>query len=372
MRRNRMVPVALAVMASSGHLAYPAWLAVASRRHPRPVPPPDPPHWPDLTAVVPAFREAGVIAAKVADLRANGYPGSLRVVVVADGDDETAHRARRAGADVVAPTQRLGKAQALNLALEHVRSPIVVLTDANNRLRHGSLAALARPFTDPRVGAVAGDKGEPDAGEGLYWRFESWLKAHEWRLGSTIGLIGELAAVRTDAWQPIPADVATDDLWLALDLNDRGYRIAYEPRAMAQEPTAASLGQQWERRTRSVAGALHIFRRRFRQLGPAGGTFAVQIWGHRLGRYTVAPAAHVALIVWAAIGARRQLLARAVLAAHLLGAGVLAGRHSRLHAHMPLPLVAAEEVLVLQAVAVGGVVRYLRGDRRTMWPRVER
>ena len=202
----------------------------------------------------------------------------------------------------------------------------------------------------------------------LAWNFGDCFR----RLEEIVRRRVRLAAVRTDAWRPSPADVATDDLWLALDLNDRGYRIAYEPRAMAQEPTAASLGQQWERRTRSVAGALHIFRRRFRQLGPAGGTFAVQIWGHRLGRYTVAPAAHVALIVWAAIGARRQLLARAVLAAHLLGAGVLAGRHSRLHAHMPLPLVAAEEVLVLQAVAVGGVVRYPRGDRRTMWPRAER
>ena len=48
--------------------------------------------------MVPAYREAGVIAAKIDDLRANGYPGSLEILVVADGDPETAAAAERAGA----------------------------------------------------------------------------------------------------------------------------------------------------------------------------------------------------------------------------------------------------------------------------------
>ena len=48
---------------------------------------------PDLTVLVPAYREAGVIAAKIEDLRANGYPGALDILVVADGDPETAEAA---------------------------------------------------------------------------------------------------------------------------------------------------------------------------------------------------------------------------------------------------------------------------------------
>ena len=118
-----------------------------------------------------------------------------------------------------------------------------MISDANNRLAPGALAALVEHFADPAVGAVAGEKLEDDGGggESLYWRFESWLKQREDRLGTTIGLVGEISAIRAEAWRPIPPDVATDDFWAALDIIEQGYRIAYEPRARALDPAAASL-----------------------------------------------------------------------------------------------------------------------------------
>src|SRR5918993_95731 len=202
----------LAGSAGAGHLLYPAVLGVVSGRRPRPEPPAEPEAWPPLTAVVPAYREAGVIADKVADLRANGYAGSLAIVVVAE-DGETACAAREAGATVVEPRERLGKAQAVNLGVAEAGTDLVVLTDANNRLAPGSLALLVRHLLDPRVGAVAGEKVEADAGgEELYWRFESWLKQREWALGTTIGIVGELVGLRRSAWHPIPRDISSDDL----------------------------------------------------------------------------------------------------------------------------------------------------------------
>ena len=180
--------------------------------------------------------------------------------MVADGDPETAAAAERAGARALTGPERLGKSQALNRGFEEADTPIVVISDANNRLVPGALAAAVEHFADPHVGAVAGEKIEDDGGggESLYWRFESWLKQREDRLGTTIGLVGELAAIRPTAWRPIPADVAIDDLWTALDINEQGYRVAYEPRARALDPAAGSLSAQWERRTRIVSGALHV------------------------------------------------------------------------------------------------------------------
>ena len=209
----------LAAAAASGHLLYPAWLAWRTRggrgrvpAAPRPAGPGDAP---DLTVVVPAYREAGVIAAKIDDLRANGYPGSLEILVVADGDPETAAAAERAGARALTGPERLGKSQALNRGFAEATTPVVVISDANNRLAPGALAAVVEHLADPAVGAVAGEKLEDDGGggESLYWRFESWLKQREDRLGTTIGLIGELSAIRAEAWRPIPGDVAIDDLW---------------------------------------------------------------------------------------------------------------------------------------------------------------
>ena len=230
--------------AGAGHVLYPAWLAWRTRGGRGRAGPACRPvvstTAPPLTVLVPAYREAGVIGTKVEDVRANGYPGPLDIVVIADGDPETAAAAELAGARALTGPERLGKSQALNRGFGEAATEIVVITDANNRLAPGALAAVVEHFDDPAVGAVAGEKLEDDGGggESLYWRFESWLKQREDQLGSTIGLIGELSAVRAEAWRPIPPDVAIDDLWAGLDIIEQGYRVAYEPRARALDPAA--------------------------------------------------------------------------------------------------------------------------------------
>jgi biofilm PGA synthesis N-glycosyltransferase PgaC len=380
---------ALVAAASAGHLLYPAWLAWRTRGGRKGGVGPGPAHGeasPDVTVVVPAYREAGVIEGKVDDVRANGYPGVLEILVVADGDPETAAAAERAGARALTGPERLGKSQALNRGFEEATTPIVIITDANNRLAPGALAAAVEHFSDPAVGAVAGEKVEDDGGggESIYWRFESWLKQREDELGTTIGLVGELAAIRAEAWRPIPPDIATDDFWVALDIVEQGYRIAYEPRARAFDPAAESLALSWERRIRSVSGALHIMVRRRRQLRPSAGLVAAELWGHRLVRYTVGPLAHLTLLALAVSKVRSSALARVFLLANACAcAGLIVGTQAAgleddpqagptLRGLLVGASAGAGQVMFLQGVALGGMVRYLRGDRSTMWSTVER
>lgn len=380
----------LVAAATAGHVLYPAWLAWRTRGgRGRVAPVPTlggSGTVPDLTVVVPAYREAGVIASKVEDLRANGYPGALEILVVADGDPETAEAAQRAGARALTGAERLGKAQALNRGFEEATTSVVVISDANNRIVPGALAAAVAHFADPEVGAVAGEKVEDDdgGGESIYWRFESWLKQREDRLGTTIGLVGELAAIRAEAWRPIPRDVATDDFWTALDIIEQGYRITYEPRACAVDPAADSLAVSWERRIRSVSGALHVMSRRRRQLLPSAGLVAAELWGHRLVRYTVGPLAHLTLLVMAISKVRSSTVARAFLLANMAAsAGLIVSARDGERADtastgatgrgmLAAASAGAGQVMFLQGVALGGMVRYARGDRSTMWSTVER
>lgn len=320
-----------------------------------------------MTALVPAYRETSLIAMKVADLRSNGYPGELDVLVVAD-DEETAAAARDTGARVVSEGARGGKARAINLGFHSCNNPIVVLSDANTSLDPGSLARLARWFSDPSVGAVAGEK-RLRGGEGAYWRFEGWLKRRESARGTTIGLVGELAAVRRSCFIPLPTDLAVDDLWLALDVIEQGKRIVYEPGALAQEDPSGSLAADWERRTRVVSGGLDVIWRRRKLLVPGSGGVADQLWGHRLIRLSAGPLAHLLLLVWALKGARTGI-ARVFLAPHALAALALA-RQAAGDAPGPLGRVAAQ-VVFLQAVAIGGLARYLRRDRPALWPKQDR
>lgn len=360
----RAAPVALlAAVAATGHLLYPAFLHLRTRRLPDEEPltmvevPP-------LTVVVPAYREEAVIEAKVADLRANGYPGRLDVVVVAD-DHLTAEAAAATGAHVISDGQRHGKAVALNRGMSAAATDLVTLTDANTLLRPGSLGAMVRWFVDPSVGAVAGEKSVRDAGEAAYWRFESWLKRREARTGATVGLVGELATVRRSAFRPLPADLSVDDLWLALDILEQGLRIVYEPAARAEEDAQPSRGGEWERRTRIVAGTIDVLGRRRRLLAPRHGMLAAQLWGHRLVRSTLGPLSHLVLLLVAVGAAPRNAAARLVVAAHASSL-VAAVRVQRGRAQHPIGSFAGQ-ALFLQAVALGGIVRYLRGNRSALW-----
>ncbi len=366
---NRALLVCLVGLAGTGHVLYPTLLHAVTRLRPDPSPP-DVQGWPELTVVVPAYRETTVIGAKVEDVCANGYPGEVEVVVVAD-DPETAVAAGRAGARVLTSDTRRGKAEALNRGIEIAGGTAVVVTDANTRLVPGSLQALVRWFADPSVGAVAGEKTVVGVtGEGAYWRFESWLKRREARTGTTIGLVGELAAVRRETFRPLPSDLAVEDLWMALDVVEGGWRIAYEPAAVAVEEPSPGWRDDWERRTRVVSGTLDVLWRRRSLLAPRQGLVAAQLWGHRAVRSSFGPVAHLLIVLWAFTKCRRSRLAALTLTSHgfvaLCAVRTLRGtRQSRFERLVG-------QALFLQAVGLGGLTRYLRHDRPALWPKPER
>ena len=364
-----------ALLASVGPVLYPLGLWLVARRRPDPIPPA---HlsWPTLTCVVAAYRESGVIAAKVADLLAQDYPSMVELVVVAE-DAPTADAARRAGAHVVQPPDRVGKSAALGLGVAAGTGEVIVVSDANATLAPGSLRALGRWFDDPTVGAVAGEKRvrslASGAGEGAYWAFESRLKRWENRMGSSVCLVGELGAVRRSLWRDVPADVAVDDLWIALDVVEQGARVVYEPAAVAHEDPSPTLADDVQRRTRIIAGAIDVLWRR-RALLRGHGQVSLQLWGQTVVRSACAPSAHVLLAICSLAAARRGPR-RAPLAA-LLALGHIVGATATVaHAAdrpLPGPLAPVGQFGLLQAVALGGLWRFLRGEQLGRWPKLDR
>src|SRR5690606_23348876 len=113
---------------------------------------------------------------------------------------------------------RVGKAGALNAAVETSEGEILVFSDANSIFAPHTLRALLAPFGDPAVGGVAGNQVYTSAnengatgglGERLYWAFDRQLKVYESRAGNVISATGALYALRRDLFQGIP-DGVTD------------------------------------------------------------------------------------------------------------------------------------------------------------------
>ena len=189
---------------------------------------------PEVTLLIAAYNEQEIVAEKMANCRALEYPaGKLRITWITDGStDRTVELlAAYPDATVLHDARRGGKTAALNRALEHIRTPLVVFTDANTMLNPEAVTEIVRCFEDPQVGCVAGEKRVADAGgagaaatEGVYWKYESKLKELDYRLYSAVGAAGELFAVRRGLWQTLPEDTLLDDFVCSMLIAAQGYR----------------------------------------------------------------------------------------------------------------------------------------------------
>lgn len=246
------------------YLGYPLLIAVLARLFPRkdryatPTPPP-------VTLLIAAYNEDLVIEGKIRNSLASDYPREkLQVLVVTDGSsDSTPELVRgfaRDGVKLLHDPKRGGKMAAINRALPQADGEIIVFSDANNHYRPDAISKLVAPFNDPSIGAVSGAKmiegqdANLGASEGLYWKYESFIKKQESRLGSCTSASGEILAIRKSAYRKPPDNVINDDFYIAMQILRQGYRFVYAPEAISYERVSPSARDEVIRRARINAG----------------------------------------------------------------------------------------------------------------------
>jgi cellulose synthase/poly-beta-1,6-N-acetylglucosamine synthase-like glycosyltransferase len=242
---------------------------------------------PRVSLVVAAFNEGAVIERKVANARALGYP-ELEVIVASDGStDDTVTKA--ASADVVLELPRGGKIRAQDAAVERARGEIVAFSDANSFWEPDAMSELVAPFDDPKVGYVCGQvRFTNEAGdnqEGVYWRYEMWIRAMESRLAGVTGGNGAIYAVRRDAYIHVDPRMG-HDLSFPFNMVKRGWKPVYAPAARAQEKMVPTIEGEFRRKRRMQSHMWPILLRGG-LLGLKGypPLYALEIYSHRVLRY---------------------------------------------------------------------------------------
>ena len=152
---------------------------------------------------------------------------------------------------------------AINRVIPFVTTDFVVFSDANTLLNRDCIREIIQHYKDPTIGAVAGEKvvsdqsgeaGVAGAGEGLYWKYESFLKKMDARFYSVVGAAGELFSIRTALFEPVQKQVLLDDFIISMKICKKGYRVMYEPKAFATEAPSFSLKEEQKRKIRISAG----------------------------------------------------------------------------------------------------------------------
>lgn len=267
-----------------------------------------PPYEPDVTLVVAAYNEEGVMTAKIENTLALDYPAhKRRLLFITDGSTDATPEiiGRYPDIQLLHANKRGGKTAALNRAMEHVQTPYVIFCDANTLLNADAIRNIVKHYADETVGGVAGEKkviSDDSSGaaatEGIYWKYESYLKKLDAELYSVVGAAGELFSIRTALFQPVEEEVILDDFVISLRINLKGYRIAYAPDAYAMETPSDNIAEEHKRKIRISAGGfqsivmlralLNFFRFPL---------VSFQYISHRVLRWTLSPLSLLLLLV---------------------------------------------------------------------------
>jgi len=289
------------------HVGYPlllgllAWLrGRRSRPWARPLPDDE---LPTVSVIIAAYAEQDVIAERVANIRALDYPPQLLELIIAcDGSpDETAARAREAGADVVLELPRGGKIRAQDTGVERAAGEIVAFSDANVTWEPDALRRLVAPFAEPRVGYVCGEVQLVDAAtgsnqEGLYWRYELALRSLESKVRSVTGGNGAIYATRREAYLVVDP-IMGHDLSFPFNMVKRGWLAVAVREAQASEKMVPTIEGEFARKRRMMSHTWPIVVRGG-MLSPRGydPLYALMIVSHRILRY-LTPFLHVIALV---------------------------------------------------------------------------
>jgi glycosyltransferase involved in cell wall biosynthesis len=333
---------------------------------------------PLVSLVVAAHDEEDVIEQKLENALALDYPAErLEVIVASDGSSDTTvtlarELAARDSRVRVLDLPRMGKVRAQDAAVEQARGEILAFSDANAFWDADALVALMTPFADERVGYVCGElrylAAAGDNREGVYWGYETGVRALESRLGSITAGNGAIYAVRCAAY--LRLDPRTShDLSFPFSLVKRGWRALYEPRARAVERPLPTVETEFKRKRRMMSHAWPTILRGG-MLDPRGygPLYALEIFSHRVLRYAspflhlLALATNIALVgegwVYVVTLAGQLGLLAAALASRPTGGRIRLFSLSYYY------------VLVTASLAAG-LWDWLRGGTPTTWEKAE-
>jgi len=261
----------LGIVLVSGRAVIVGLLAILEKLRPDTAKLSEPP--PGVTVLIPAHNEESVIVQTVQSVLLSDLE-DIHVIVVDDGSkDRTlellqSNFGRNVHVQIIHQSNR-GKAAALNNAMSHALTEIVVTIDADTEIEPNAIRKLLRHFSNPKVGAVAGNVKVGNRSRWLTrWQALEYVTSQnmEKRAFDLLNCItvvpGALGAWRKQAIEAaggITADTVAEDADLTIAIRRLGWRITYDEEAIAWTEAPETPGQLIRQRFRWTFGTLQSF-----------------------------------------------------------------------------------------------------------------
>ncbi len=333
--------------------------------------------WPNVALVVAAYNEENVIQDKLENCLSIDYPADrIRFYIGSDGSSDATNAILLSCSDsrlhATCFEQRRGKISVLNDLVASAEAEVIVFSDANTQLAIDSVKLLVQHFADPSIGCVSGELSYEQTGggsdEGIYWKYENWIKRNESALGFLIGCNGGIFSLRRSLYEPPPTDTIVEDFVVSMKVLEHGSKVIIEPRARGVEPACASARLEMVRKIRIGAGNWQALRLNRGMLNPRHGLAAFAFWSHKVIRWLVP------FFYLIALGALIPLLHERMYAGlfALNVAGVLfscVASVPMVGNRLPKVLRAGAYFFMMNYALLVGFFRYMQGSQRVTWDR---
>ncbi|RLJ07129.1 MAG: hypothetical protein DRP12_02805 [Candidatus Aenigmatarchaeota archaeon] len=224
---------------------------------------------PLVSIIIPAYRSETYIADTIKSAKRIRWP-EKEILVVNDSQDRTPKICEELGVRCIQNRERLGKAKALNLAAKHAKGDILLFVDSDTVLEPDCLEKTVPWFSKPDVGAVALKFVVKNKNHSILTRLSA-LEANlhnnlfkaEMLFGSLISFRGCGVAIRKSAFDSVGGwpEHLLEDAAMGAELRKAGYRIIYEPEAIARTAEPENLKLFIRQRIRWGKGAFLAFLR---------------------------------------------------------------------------------------------------------------
>ncbi|MES9969193.1 MAG: glycosyltransferase [Candidatus Thiodiazotropha sp.] len=250
---------------------------------------------PGISILLPIHNESNVIKDKLINIENLDYPRNLLdVVIVSDGSsDNTLDIINSHNSDldikIIIIEKQQGKANALNQGLKEVEKPIVIFTDASIMLDKDSIKKIVVPLFNENIGCVSGEDHIPasQGGEGLYGKYELFLRNKESEIDSIVGASGSFYAQRLHLVKPFEEGLAPDFLSVLNTVN-AGFRAVTEPQAIGTMSASKSTSNEYNRKVRTILRGMTALFSNLKLLNIFKfGWFSVFLFSHKIMRWLV-------------------------------------------------------------------------------------
>lgn len=249
---------------------------------------------PSISIIIPAYNEEAVIEAKIKNVLSLDYPKEkLEIIVASDGSTDRTTNIAKAylaeGIKLFDFALRRGKPAMLNETVPKAKGEIILFSDASSILDKNTIRKLVRSFNDPSVGSVCGDYkfGYSDLslrgrGEGLFVKYELFIKKKEAQIGSVLGLHGAIYAIRKELYPNLEVDAINDDYIIPAKIVEKGFRSVFEEEAVAYEIQNLTVEGEFRRRIRTAAGNWQQLNQLKSLFNPLRGMIFIEFFSHKI------------------------------------------------------------------------------------------